>query len=310
MRLLICVLILLASNNGYAQPQIPLLLEAIKANDGKKVGELLLSGTDITVVDADGDNCLMYAAFYSTPACMELLLKAKADPNKRNALGETALMWCPGDISKTQLLLEHGANPNLVTSNGNTALLIGCLGTQKTPLISLLLRHGADPKAINNKKFTAFHRVAAFGDTTTAMLFLGAVDINETSADHETAIYEAVRAKNLPMIRWFLEHGADVNVLDSYKSSLLAQAVMVDDINIVRWILPFAKNINGQDVDGITTLMWAVYNEHDNPEIVRALLDAGADLSVKDKNGLTALDWAKKKGATATVALLANPGIK
>ena len=58
----------------------------------------------------------------------------------------------------------------------------------------------------------------------------------------------------------------------------------------------------------MTPLMWAVYNEHDNPQIIQAFLDKGALLNIKDKNGETALSWAMKKGNTATVALLKKAG--
>jgi len=58
----------------------------------------------------------------------------------------------------------------------------------------------------------------------------------------------------------------------------------------------------------MTALMWATYNEHDNPEIIQAFLDKGALVNIKAKDGSTALSWAMKKGNTATVALLKKAG--
>ena len=63
-------------------------------------------------------------------------------------------------------------------------------------------------------------------------------------------------------------------------------------------------------VRGITPLMWAVYNEHDNVDIVKAMLDKGANVNLKADDGSTALSWALKKGNTGTVALLKKAGAK
>jgi len=49
-------------------------------------------------------------------------------------------------------------------------------------------------------------------------------------------------------------------------------------------------NLNAQDVDGCTPLIWAAHNDY--PEHVQLLLAAGADHSIKDKTGKTAREHA------------------
>ena len=59
-----------------------------------------------------GATPFMYAVLYTDTATLEKLLKLGADPNKRNDVNATALMWAGGDLDKTRLLLDHGADVN------------------------------------------------------------------------------------------------------------------------------------------------------------------------------------------------------
>jgi ankyrin repeat protein len=285
------------------------LLKAIKNNDKTQVSSLLNDGAGISIVDEDGDNVLMYAALYASADCMDLLLKKGADPNARNKLGETPLMWCSHDLTRSKLLLDHKADINATTNAGNTALLIACTGDGQREMINLLLEKGADPLAKNDKGETTLMRVALFGDTAVARILLNrGIAINVKNTDAETALAMATKTVNKEMVYWLLDNGADANILDSYKATPLAYAVVVNNIDMVNALLQRTKEMNTPDIDGMTFLMWATYNEHDNPAIIQALLDRGALVNLKDKNGATALSWALKKGNTATVALLKKAG--
>jgi ankyrin repeat protein len=299
---------LLTVRASLAQASDP-LLTSIRNNDIALVASLLDKGASASVVDEDSANTLMYAALYSTPDCMRLLLKKGADPNARNKIGETAIMWCSHDLEKTKLLLDNKASLNIQTKRGNTPLLIACVGENQQDIIRLLLDRGADPLARNQMGATALMRVALFGDTAIARGFLNkGVDINAKTKESETALFGAVKCVNKTMVHWLLNNGADANLMDNYKALPLAYAVVVDEITLVDALLGKTKEINNPDIDGMTLLMWATYNENDNPRVIQALLDRGALINLKDKNGATALTWALKKGNTATVALLKKAG--
>jgi ankyrin repeat protein len=285
-------------------------LEAIRQNDIDRVQSLLrISGID--EADEDSANVLHYAALYASADCMKLLLQNRADPNAANKLGETPLMWCSHDLEKTKLLLNYKADVNAKTKAGNTPLLIACVGQDQNEMIRLLLDKGADPLAKNERNGTTLLRLAQYGDTAIARILINkGVNINAANKELETALQIAVRSVNKPMVHWLLANGADANFMDSYKAPPLYYAVVINDVDMVKALIKKTKNINLQDIDGMTSLMWAVYNEDDNPENVQALLDAGARLDLKDKNGATALTWALKKGNTKTVALLKKAGAK
>jgi ankyrin repeat protein len=288
---------------------LPPLLSAIKNNDTVSVVSLLGSGADISVADEDADNVLMYAALYSTSACMKKLLEKGADPNLTNKLGETAVLWCTHDLEKTSLLLSYKANLNLKTSTGNTAFLAACVGANQTGMMRLMLEHGADPLVKNHRNETSLILTSLFGDTVAARLLLNAgVDINAKGGDGQSALFYCIKGRNFTMMNWLLANGADANSHDDYKATALGYAVTLNDPGMVNALLGRTSNINEQDIDGSTTLMWACYNEHDNPAIIQSLLDGGADVRPQDKKGQTALDWALKKGNTSTVALLKKAG--
>ena len=63
------------------------------------------------------------------------------------------------------------------------------------------------------------------------------------------------------------------------------------DIEIVKEEIALGENINIQDEDGATALIYASYNG--NMEVVRELIKYGANINIKDKYGKTALYYAK-----------------
>ena len=63
---------------------------------------------------------------------------------RRTIDGGTALMYAIEDEEKTRLLLDHGADPNLRSGEGRTALLIAVGRAGSYPVVKLLLEKGAD----------------------------------------------------------------------------------------------------------------------------------------------------------------------
>jgi ankyrin repeat protein len=281
---------------------------ALRNNDINQINALFDDGkADATLVDDDSDNVLMYAALYGSTDVMELLLRKGAKINGRNKANETALMWCVHDKNKVELLLKYGADINASARSGNTPLLIGCVGNNQYEIVKMLLNKGANISARNNKKETALMRAALFGDTVTISLLMnGGVDINATNGEGHTALVEAIENSNRQVALQLLELGANPDLAFAIFPSSLCVAVLHDDIEIVNAILKKTKNVIGIRA----SLLFAVYNEHDNIKLVQALLDKGADVNMKAPDGSTLLSQAIKKGNTATVALLRQAGAK
>jgi ankyrin repeat protein len=96
----------------------------------------------------DGFTALHFAAFFNRPAIARQLIRAGAEPSvpARNPMKVTPLHSAAAAHSSeiVQLLLEHGAPPNLRQQGGWTPLheaaQIGDL-----EMLNVLLKHGADP---------------------------------------------------------------------------------------------------------------------------------------------------------------------
>jgi ankyrin repeat protein len=269
----------------------------------------VLTKANCNSVDAEGDPLLMNAALYASVEMMELLLQKGANPNAKNRDGETALMWAMQDIEKVKILLKHRADVNLSSASGNTALLVGCVGADKYAVVKLLAGNGADLLQKNARKETALMRAALFGDTATlSLLATAGNEIDGMDSTGLTPLLNAIFNVNRPATIWLLNHGADADKVAAYGLTAITAVVTYNDVPLVTAVLQKTKNINTVDAFGISALMWAAYNEHDNPSILQALLDKGADVTIKAKNGDTALSWAMKKGNTKTVALLKKAG--
>jgi ankyrin repeat protein len=301
---LIAALLLQSANS-----QAPSVSAAVKSNDARSVKLLLERGADPNAYDDDSDNVLINAAVYASADCMKLLLDKKANPNLKNKAGQTALMYCTHEMDKMKLLLQYGADINAKSKTNNTPLLIACVGSGQYENIKFLIENGADPFAKNYAKETTLMRAAQYCDTMIIHLLLSkGLPVDETAFSY-TAMMYATGMANWPVVLCLLDHGADPDLRDRNNMPPVLSAAQMNSLDVVKAMLKKMKYINTVDsLAGMTPLMWATYNEHDNPEIIQAFLDKGALVNIKARDGSTALSWAMKKGNTATVALLKKAG--
>ena len=124
-------------------------------------GGRALLGKYVNMAGLDGYTALMRAASRGMVWTVKVLLAVGADPNKRNNVLSTALIWASGKASGTahshgqrmmlarfvsvvEDLLAAGADPNAMSIYGNTALKVACsVGCKE--IVLLLLAAGADP---------------------------------------------------------------------------------------------------------------------------------------------------------------------
>ncbi len=170
--------------------------------------------------------------------------------HRRTALHHAAAKNRPGMV---RLLLELGADSNASDATGATPLTTASQENADPAIISALIEAGAKLDfltAVNLRQY----------DRAEAMLREDPSRIGPEGQDTIT-LHLAVNKKNLPSIRWLIEHGIDVN----------AKRPMWDCNH--------------------TALHMSI--ENGSIEIARMLLDAGADPNIRDdKYHATALGWA------------------
>jgi ankyrin repeat protein len=208
-----------------------------------------------------------------------------------------------------KLLLNYGADINDSSISGNTALLMACGAASPYATVKWLLDNGANPRAKRWGNETALMRASQYSDTMVIRLLISkGLDVNAHPWGFTPLMY-AARSANWPAISCLLNNGADPNIADPTNTTILLWSAEQNNLGAVRALIKKTSDINTIDsIAGMTPLMWAAYNEHDNPQIIQTLLDNGAKINIKAKNGSTALSWAMKKGNTQTVAVLRKAG--
>jgi len=146
-------------------------------------------------------------------------------PRPSGELGETPLMdaarW--GHADAVRVLIESGADLNLMTQEAWTALHAACVGKHGT-IIELLLTHKANPNVYSyHRRFdeqlgwhftgTPLHVAAADGSVQVAELLLarGALVGESWDADRRTPIFYAAAYGRAAVIAVLCRHGASVN---------------------------------------------------------------------------------------------------
>jgi len=109
----------------------------------------------------------------------------------------------------------------------------------------------------------------------------------------ETPLYYAIQKKNIDIIKYLVEHGADVNKGNSYlKTSLDYVFEFIHDSSrddLIKYLVEHHADVNKGDRGGNTILINASGMNH-NLTLVRYLVEeAGADINHQNKHGVSPL---------------------
>jgi ankyrin repeat protein len=223
------------------------LIQAVKNNDLAQVKSLLAQGADINV----GDSTTFFSctdphppSTRRTPLILSMFTENGSGLSRVNR--DTAMM---------DLLLKHGANPNIGDVNSKTPLHFAA-SFGNVPAVRALLSHGADAKAKDDA-----------GDTP---------------------LIEAAYRDNGEVVKLLLAHGADVNAKGQLGFSALARTTGYrNNIEIMKLLIAHGADVNTRTTSGATPLHGAA--EYGRTEAMQILLQHGADANAKDSNGQTPL---------------------
>lgn len=302
-----------ASANDY-QPlahdhtvRIPALYFACVSNNVAVAEVLLQRGANPN----DGES-VFHAAERDHRDCLGLLHRHGADISSAHSeWGNTPLYFlagyknfsplCASSERGMQWLLEHGANPNVLSHS--CAQPDGASGAAETPL----------------------HRIAASGKSehVARMLVEHGADIHVPRGDGKTAYALAIRTGNRPVSEYLQRMGADTTALDTMDRLLgacavadaetaqrivreypdvlrtltrgdrqaLALAVEDNKINSVRLLVSLGWQLTDEGSWGGTSLHHAAW--HAKVDMTRLLLELGAPVDVKDSQyGSSPIAWA------------------
>ncbi|KAL2169730.1 hypothetical protein VTG60DRAFT_5783 [Thermothelomyces hinnuleus] len=263
---------------------------------------------------------LFHAASLGNWAAVEALIDLGADMEARqgseNLIDTETLTWSPLAIAcsrsnprVTEVLLKRGVDANsLGTYDFNTPLWTAAFQSHSVECVRALLERGADP---NHERFSRPFVLEMVDSPTSddvlisvgnALLKFGERPMNLEAAGNggKTALMSAAEAGRLPLVRWLLENGADINALDEYGEVALHYAVRAGRMNVVQELL-LPQYQPKLDVVGRVPLLHLAL---DKPEMLKLLLNAGADPNIEDSSKNTLINLASNAGNVEVVEIL------
>jgi ankyrin repeat protein len=279
---------------------------------------LLASGADVNAKDAAGATPLSAAVSGGHEGLIQLLLKNKADVNSQSSSGFTALMAAvyTKQPAFCELMLTNGADVNARTTDGQSALTIA---VKNGALADLLLNHGADPNVETQfnpertpGRFTPLQFAVQAGnkDLATSLLAHGA-RIDPKNNDGWTPLFDAISHQNLALVELLLSKNANPNSKDNSGETPLTLAVRLQGVGtsmqIVEQLLAHGADANVAPTSGGGSPLLVAVNSG-NTNLIGALLAKGADVNLRSALGLTPLHVASARGYTHVMEVLLAKG--
>lgn len=254
----------------------------------------------------------------------EILLKAGADPNRKNVEGRTALHYAArqGHILAMTVLLEAGAEIDPVDQDGWTPLALLCGNLERNRLegefmgplccvhkpedlpdetrvagLRLLISRGADARSDRGGLYRGMR-----ADRNVRRVFLWFWD------EPRPPLTWAARDCGPEVIRLLLESGGQVNQADIVGVTPLHLAASNLKAGTAALLLSAGAKADVRDSFGVTPLMSAAWAS--NTEVLVMLLAAGAEADRISDDGFTALMYAAvNSGDAKVVRLLLAAGV-
>ena len=192
------------------------------------------------------------------------------------------------------LLVQHGANPNLIADNGHSPLM-DAIRNKHFNFAQTLLDYGADASYINqghSSSLSAFSEAIISGELELTRRIIEVVgDVNRPIRGRLPMLI-ATNQGNTEMLQLLITYGGDVNLsTEPIKLTSLHLVTCLGNIEHAQLLLHYGAEINAVNSYGNTPLMTATLIGL--PEMVQFLLEQGADHRLVNKLGRTALDIAR-----------------
>jgi ankyrin repeat protein len=216
-------------------------------------------------------------------------LKKEANANEiRNGITPLTLAVGLGFPEMVKLLLDKGADVNLVNENGDTSLMIA-VSSGNLEITRLLLNRDADINLVNRYGLSTFE-IAVESDSMEMIELLLNKGGNGIPIENATALIFHASMTSLPILKLLVKKGVNINVLNNRAQTPLMFAVRetntTGSLEIVEFLLSNGADINAVDINGWSALMVAInYSGGTSSlETVQFLLDHGADAFTINEN--------------------------
>ncbi|MHC4660816.1 MAG: ankyrin repeat domain-containing protein [Planctomycetota bacterium] len=238
-------------------------------------------------------------------------IEAGDDIDAMHGLNQLAALHCAvfeEHLNIVKILVEHGANINIRTTGGYTALNIACqVGC--IDIVKYLCENGADIHSKSAAGISPLHTAICcrHKDIADYLVSIG-VDINVKTSFGKTLLHLCSSIGDKETSAYLIQNGLDVNAKCSDGRTPLHDASFAD-IDCVMLLIESGANVNAKDVDGDTPLHSACQNA-DSQLIIKYLLTKGAKINALNTFGQTPLDKAHGYGNAEFMKFLRSLGAK
>ncbi|CAC5404465.1 unnamed protein product [Mytilus coruscus] len=274
------------------------------------VKELLQHLADVNKCRNNGITPLLTACYYSMIEVVHVLLQCDdVDISLCDDDGCSSLYWASqnGHVNVVKELLQHSADVNKCSNDGNPPLQIACYNNRIEPNIASqkghvnivieLLQHSADVNKCRNDGHPPLQTACNNNriEVVRVLLQCDDVDINLCNDDGCSSLYKASQKGHVDVVKVLLQHSADVNKCKNNGVSPLYKANEKGHVDVVKELLQHSADVNKCSNDGTPPLHFACYNNR--IEVVHVLLQCDdVDIDLCDDDGCSSLYIASENG--------------
>lgn len=153
------------------------------------------------------------------------------------------------------LLLEKGANINLITPQSNGTALHHACASSRNPVLPLLLQYHADVNLKDDQNLTPLIYAAINTNAAAISLLLNSgADPLITLPNGEAALHVVSDAGHVPSVKAFIEHASiqqTANFGDSKNETPIVYAAREKHAEVVELLLPFTTAMAGKTVSEV-----------------------------------------------------------
>ncbi|AGT42736.1 ankyrin repeat domain-containing protein [Treponema pedis] len=256
----------------------------------------------------DGETLLHICSRKGYTGFVRFLINKNVPIDVKNMASSTALHEAvrSGKIETASLLIKSGADPNARDASGNTALHLVMPEASRSKLFSELLASGAKPNIKDNYGETPLHVAVRIGmeDNILQQLIEAGADINERNKKGQTPLILAIERNLVNQVKSLIKYGSDIHAEDTAGDTAFTKALSIG--------LPMVQNVitdtNSmyRDSNGSTPLHIAISRKA-STDIIYYLVEKKSLVNTRDKAGNTALHIAAEQNyREAGEILLAN----